>query len=163
MALYDEDYISTRDIDWFGVVNGRYIHVASFCGKLPIEVMDKEYLRDLQYEVALMPDLVDESGRPISVGHNDQYLEDRFAQDERRADAIEDYKRSFDSFARKGFWSFDKVDLNNPEDSHYRLISWPLDDRTPQFESEIKFNKNTEDFPLDAPEECGSIDFLSIG
>lgn len=162
MALYDNDYISTRDIDWFGVVNRRYIHVASFCGKLPQEVMDKDYLRLLQYEVAIMPDMVDDAGQPIRVGHNDQYLEQRFSQNVRGAEAIEDYKRSFDSFARKGFWSFDKEDINNPEDSHYRLISWPKDDRTPQFKSKINFNKNTEKYPFDIPEKCGSIDFLSI-
>lgn len=36
------------------------------------------------------------------------------------------YLRSFEQFAKCGFYSFDKTDISNPRDSAYHLVSYPL-------------------------------------
>lgn len=162
MAQYSEAYVSTRDIDWFGIVNGRYIHVASCGGLLPSEVNDESYLRDLQYEVAMLEDIQNEDGGIIAVSHNDQYLQQRFSTYENSVEAIERYKKSFDSFARKGFWSFDKENVNDLEDSHYRLISWPNGNVQPQLNSPIKYNKKTDTLNFDNPESIESVELLLL-
>lgn len=160
--MYEEEYIKTRDIDWFGVINGRYIHVASCGGMLPSEVMNKKYLRDLQYEVAMLEDVRNGDGGQIVIMHNDQYLLERFSMYEDSAAAIENYKRSFDTFAMKGFWSFDKEKINNPDDSHYRLISWPTTEVKPLLKSDMRYKKVTENVDFDNPMELESIDWLAL-
>ena len=162
MAKYSEVYVNTRDIDWFGIVNGRYIHVASCGGQLPLEVNDLSYLRDLQYKVAMLDDIHNEDGSPIAISHNDQYLQQRFSTNENSGEAIENYKKSFDSFARKGFWSFDKENINDPDDSHYRLISWPNDNVQPQINSPIRYNKKTDILDFDNPEAIKSVELLHL-
>lgn len=81
---------------------------------MPSKLNDVSYLRDLQYKVAMLDDIHNEDGSPIAISHNDQYLQQRFSTNENSGEAIENYKKSFDSFARKGFWSFDKENINNP-------------------------------------------------
>lgn len=162
MAQYTEAYMNTRDIDWFGIVNGRYIHVASCGGLLPSEINDESYLRDLQYEVAMLDDIHNEDGSIVAVSHNDQYLQQRFSAYENRGEAIELYKNSFDSFARKGFWSFDKENINDSEDFHYRLISWPNDNVHPQLNSPIRYNKLTDTLDFDNPESIESVELLLL-
>lgn len=162
MAQYTEAYMNARDIDWFGIVNGRYIHVASCGGLLPSEVNDQPYLRDLQYEIAMLDDIHNEDGSLIAISHNDQYLQRRFANYENAGETIESYKKSFDSFARKGFWSFDKENINNPEDSHYRLISWPPDNVSPKLKSAIKFIKESDTVDFDNPGMIESVDMLQL-
>ena len=162
MAQYSEAYMYARDIDWFGIVNGRYIHVASCGGLLPSELNDETYLRDLQYKVAMLDDIHNEDGSPIAISHNDQYLQQRFSTYENSGEAIENYKKSFDSFARKGFWSFDKENINNPNDSHYRLISWPKSNVEPQLNSLIKYNKKTDTLDFDNPETMNSVELLQL-
>lgn len=162
MAHYTEAYMNTHDIDWFGIVNGRYIHVASCGGILPSELNDESYLRDLQYEVAMLDDIHNETGSQIAISHNDQYLQQRFSTYENRSEAIESYKMSFDSFARKGFWSFDKENINDPDDSHYRLISWPNDNVQPQINSPIRYNKKTDILDFDNPEAIKSVELLHL-
>lgn len=162
MNEYEESYTSTRDIDWFGVINGHYIHVASCRGRLPVEVNDRVYLRDLQYEVAMLDDFQNIDGSAIDISHNDGYLQRRFANYENAGETIESYKKSFDSFARKGFWSFDKENINNPEDSHYRLISWPPDNVSPKLKSAIKFIKESDTVDFDNPGMIESVDMLQL-
>lgn len=162
MNEYSDSYIRTRDIDWFGVVNGHYIHVASCGGSLPAELNDREYLRELQFEVAMLDEFRNEDGSAIAVSHNDQYLQQRFSTYENSGEAKELYKKSFDSFARKGFWSFDKENINNPEDSHYRLISWPNGNVHPQLNVPLRFNKETNTINFDNPETIERVELLNI-
>lgn len=88
MNEYEESYTSTRDIDWFGVINGHYIHVASCRGRLPVEVNDRVYLRDLQYEVAMLDDFQNIDGSAIDILHNDGYLQRRFANYENAGETL---------------------------------------------------------------------------
>lgn len=162
MAQYTEAYMNARDIDWFGIVNGRYIHVASCGGLLPSEVNDQPYLRDLQYEIAMLDDIHNEDGSLIAISHNNQYLQQRFSTYENCVEAIESYKKSFDSFARKGFWFFDKENINDFNDSHYRLISWPNGNLQPQLNSPVRYNKKTDTLDFDNPESIESVDLLLL-
>lgn len=54
---YDERYLSNRDIDWFFRVNGKPVHVSSAGGSLPDRINDIEILREIQYQVSLLPDI----------------------------------------------------------------------------------------------------------
>ena len=162
MNEYEESYTSTRDIDWFGVINGHYIHVASCCGILPVEVNDRTSLRDLQFEVAMLDDIQNIDGSTITISHNNQYLQRRFGNYENGGETIELYKKSFDSFARKGFWSFDKENINDPEDSNYRLISWPSGNVCPKLKSTIKFINESDSVDFDNPELIESVNMLQL-
>ena len=46
---YSESYLTNHDIDWFGIVNGVYIHVASAGGDIPSQVNDIERLKDIHH------------------------------------------------------------------------------------------------------------------
>ena len=37
----------------------------------------------------------------------------------------EQYLRSFENYAKKGFYSFDKTNINNPKDKYYHLVAYP--------------------------------------
>ena len=52
---YNENYMQTHDIDWFCIVNGVYIHLASAGGILPKGFRNRESLRTLQYHVVNAP------------------------------------------------------------------------------------------------------------
>lgn len=38
---------------------------------------------------------------------------------------LEHYLPSFVRMAKKGFYSFDRTNVDNPEDDHYHLVAWP--------------------------------------
>lgn len=120
MSKYRDSYIASRDIDWFLKLNGIPIHVASFGGMLPEKVNDKEYLTDMQQRIANLDEMVG-----MEIGINEDYVNSLFANNENPQQSKERYLRSFASFAKKGFFSYDKLDLYEPLDTHYILIAWP--------------------------------------
>lgn len=120
MKKYRDSYIATRDIDWFFRLNGFPIHVASFGGMLPERVNDKEYLTDIQQRIANLDEM-----EGIEIGINEAYVNRLFTNNDNSQQAKERYLRCFAGFAKKGFFSFDKFNLNEPQDTRYVLIAWP--------------------------------------
>lgn len=121
---YSKDYLHSKDIDWFCMVNGRYIHVASAGGSIPDEINDVETLRDLQRNVFLAPDIFNDDDILI----NQNFLENRFGLLNNREIAIANYLESFKYFARKGFVSLDRTNLAECEDNTYHVVCMPRGD-----------------------------------
>ena len=140
---YSEDYMLTRDIDWFCIVNGIYVHLASAGGILPMSFRDRDTLRTLQHNVAMAPYLFEEE----DVVDNEAFLNQRFADNRK---GRESYVVSFREMARKGFVSMDRTNLQNPYDNRYHIVCMPrnLDERSLQ-ELEIPVISNDERPELD--------------
>lgn len=112
------DYMLTHDIDWFCVVNGIYVHLASAGGILPLSFRDRETLRALQHNVAVAPYIFTEE----EIIDNNTFLDQRFANNPKGRAS---YVVSFRDMARKGFVSMDRTFLTDPNDVHYHIVSRP--------------------------------------
>lgn len=108
----------TRDIDWFCIANGIYVHLASAGGILPLGFRDRDMLRTLQHNVAIAPYLFTEE----DVVDNEEFLNQRFANNPKGRTS---YVVSFRDMARKGFISMDRTNLLDPYDNHYHIVSRP--------------------------------------
>ena len=51
----DNNYIITHDIDWFFIISGKPIHVASAGGDLPKRIKSLKQLREWQRKVGVVP------------------------------------------------------------------------------------------------------------
>lgn len=120
---YDLNYMFTHDIDWFCIVNGSYVHVASAGGLLPEEMRDRDTLRELQYQVSVAPDLFSDN----EIEYNEKFLNNRFENGKGR----EDYVRSFRDMAKKGFTSMDRTNVSDPESNTYHVVCCPNSNLTP--------------------------------
>ncbi len=124
MRWYDEDmrmpeeYMLTRDIDWFCCVDRQYLlHFASNGSLIPEFAANVAELFFAQRAVSRMPFLLRDELR-YNRGHIEKLsrLED---YDEIR------YLSSFELFASKGFYSFDYEWNSEREGGEYRLIVGP--------------------------------------
>ena len=133
----------TRDIDWFCIVNGIYVHLASAGGILPMSFRDRDTLRTLQHNVAMAPYLFEEE----DVVENEEFLNQRFADNRK---GRESYVVSFREMARKGFVSMDRTNLTDPYDNRYHIVCMPrnLDERSLQ-ELDVPVISNDERPELD--------------
>ena len=133
----------TRDIDWFCIVNGIYVHLASAGGILPMSFRNRDTLRTLQHNVAMAPYLFEEE----DVVDNEAFLNQRFADNRK---GRESYVVSFREMARKGFVSMDRTNLTDPYDNRYHIVCMPrnMDERSLQ-ELEIPVISNDERPELD--------------
>jgi hypothetical protein len=120
--MYTEIEQQTLDIDWF-FTDGKYIgFIASGAGKLPESVARSSenneklvsYFRNLQEisEVIVNPKLNDLLIEIFGTGADERYLHD------------------FVSMTKKGFYSFDKTNLNNFLDYDYHLVTSPMNPLT---------------------------------
>lgn len=116
---YSDTYIVNHDIDWFCVVNGVYIHVASAGGIIPDVVNDVRRLRTIQHLVALLPYICDEDG----IEYNEQAITNMV--DLNDAEARAQYIESFKEMACKGFVSIDKTNIEDGADNHYHIVCRP--------------------------------------
>lgn len=115
---YQKRYLATHDIDWFCKINNIYIHVASAGGVLPEIVDNSEVNRKIQRIVDELPVLDDEVIiTPLIHNVNSINYENE--------DCENDYVKSFKEMASKGFYSFDRVDINNIDSNNYHLVAYP--------------------------------------
>lgn len=123
--VYSDEYLYSKDIDWFCVINGYYVHVASAGDLLPAVINDREILRDLQHQVAIAEDIFNDD----EIIVNDVFLQNRFQGVQNQVDS---YLESFISMARKGFISIDKTRFGDPEDKNYHIVCRPREPRALQ-------------------------------
>lgn len=116
---YSNKYYESHDIDWFCVVNGVYIHVASAGGIIPNVVNDDERLRAIQHQVAVLPYICDED----VIAYNEQAIANIVNMN--NAKAKSQYLASFKEMARKGFVSIDKTNIDDRTDNHYHIVCRP--------------------------------------
>lgn len=114
---YNTNYMLTHDIDWFCIINGLYVHVASAGGIIPEAMRDRDELRQLQHNVSNAPYLFSEN----EIVYNERFLNSHFSEGKAR----EDYVHSFRGMARKGFVSMDRTDWINPESNDYHVVCCP--------------------------------------
>ena len=123
---YTDAYLINHDIDWFCIVNGVYIHVASAGGQLPSQINDDERLKNAQYQVEQLPDIYSDE----EIEYNEAAISNVLGND---AKSRAQYIESFTAMARKGFASFDRTNIANPLDNHYHLVCKPKNmDRKPE-------------------------------
>ncbi len=127
---YSESYMSSKDIDWFFKMNNRYIHVASAGGKLPVIVNDREKLRQIQYEVHNLPHIFSTEEIRINQEFISQLLSPQLNNDPQLYDS---YVESFINFARKGFISCDRTEIENETSNIYHIVCVP-----PSFDFELQ-------------------------
>lgn len=113
------------DLDWFAKINGKYIHVATAGGEVPTAIQGrfKQYSEVLQV-VAEIPQRFTPNidGRKILRHLN--------LREGENPQGYEAYVAVFKGMAMKGFYSFDKQNITDPDDNHYILVAEP--DEGPQ-------------------------------
>lgn len=145
--MYRSNYLYTHDIDWFCLINRIPVHIASNGGNLPRRSYTIRQLVSLQNKVANMEQQFKFSINTSSIntylkeGEYYPNLNELSEQQFREMlpnhfDISQDYYQlklsreillygwSFIEMAKRGFYSFDRIegDLDN---SLYRLIAWP--------------------------------------
>lgn len=115
---YRNEYLSTRDIDWFCKINNKFIHVASAGGLLPSSINDRIINEKLQILVSELPDIYTND----QLSYNEEFLNKRFNNN---TEAIEDYVRTFKEMAKKGFYSYDRTNFSEKFEDSYHLVVYP--------------------------------------
>lgn len=153
---YNKNYLFTHNIDWYACINGTWIYAASRGGLLPWKVDNEYILPTLQGICANLPDIVNKEDIVINQELIDvryqravdfykrrlgDYLENnRNIQEFLTEYNIEEFSKQFSEIfvekACKGFYSFIRVDIDDPFSNEYRLVASPKGG-TPAHLSEI--------------------------
>lgn len=147
---YSESYMLSKDIDWFFKMNNRYIHVASAGGKLPDIINDREKLRQVQYDVYNLPYIFSAEEIRINQDFIIQLLSSQLNNDRQ---LYYSYVESFIHFARKGFISCDRTEIENETSNLYHVVCVP-----PSFDFDIQI----ENIPIIINHNC-QLDVNKIG
>ena len=108
------------DLDWFFKVGDKYVHAASAGGELPEAVV----LRLGQYSEIInkVSSLPVEYNPRIDQRKILAHLGLREGENQEGYNA---FVLMFRGMAMKGFYSFDKLKITDPEDNHYTLVAEP--------------------------------------
>lgn len=117
---YDVQYMLSKDIDWFCMINGYYVHIASAGAVLPDIINNREELREIQKAVYRLPDIY----RDDELTNNERAIADLQGY-MNNPHFREDYLRSFKAMARKGFISLDRTELEDPNNPYYHVVCMP--------------------------------------
>lgn len=137
---YTKDYMQTHDIDYFCIINGVPVHIASEGGRIPDILNNKEILQEQCHWVYGLPDTynnneIQTNDNKIEEIINDggyEYLTELELEQSKRHDiAKEMYYSSFIKMAQKGFYSFGKSNPDNPEDPYYHIVARPQSFKRP--------------------------------
>lgn len=143
---YNKQKIFSSSIDWFIFDYNCWIHGASMGGLLPDNTDDRDLLPQFQAICSTLPELM--SREDVTI--NDEIIELRFrrhldllerikANSEENVAIFTDEERDFNSFknrycelfidmAAKGFYSYARINIDNPLDNSYHLIASPSSD-----------------------------------
>ena len=151
---YRKAYMTGHDIDWYGSLNGQWIYASSMGGFLPNRVNDDRSLPIIQMIAYNLPELVpadriiindelieeryqravtlyrDFYGGPQQSPDNDlSYPNERLLNEFLESFTLELFKarytEEFVRMARKGFLSFIRKNIDEPEDNRYALVAYP--------------------------------------
>ena len=110
MIRFKEEYLRTRDIDWF-IKNGEYhIHATSIRGDLPDIINDREYIMAMYKKVYDLHEIY----QPEEIAINLDFIKRTIFKDLQGIElytAIRNYLPWFVNMARKGFISFDRTNI----------------------------------------------------
>ncbi len=117
MAYSIIDQVSI-DLNWYFIDHYKHpCHVASAGGLLPEYVAQNDENNNLVNSIILD---IQGDFQTIRNSNADSILIARGVQD------LEAYYTDFESMARRGFFSFDKYDLEDPGDKRYFLVAYPI-------------------------------------
>jgi hypothetical protein len=118
------------DINWyFADYFNRLCVVASGGGTLPNFLFEEKSRNNEFHEIVL--DLEER----FSSQRNEKAV--NIIVDLKLNENLNQYFEDFESLAKKGFYVYDKIDLNNVEDSNYLLVAHPI------------YNTETDPLPID--------------
>lgn len=144
MAKLTELQIKERDIDWYCLVEGRPVHIASMGGMIPKSFREREKLRLLQDAVAKIDPFaevrlnIEMIQRQVEKGY--EYLQDSsirswvvnanrnnpgFLYLDGNDLAVRLFASTFVEKARRGFRSFARREDENAKSNEYVLIAEP--------------------------------------
>ncbi len=151
-----------KDIDWFCIIDKYPIHVASAGGILP-EIIKKEKKINQKNRKIIknaseycdyklnpkLKNIISKYINPKDESHILAVLEALNLKSNKPIDTYIEkvYAHSFIEFAKKGFYSFDKSNINDPNDGKYHLVASPSKLITNEIISELP-NIQTDDFNL---------------
>lgn len=135
---YSDIEIYTRDIDWFiqdsQLIN---IHAASAGRNIPDIIIQNNILNeDLLNQFLNLPKKYEK----IETNPNLQNM---------GIENTKEYLSDFIDMAQKGFYSFDKTNINNPDDDRYHLVAYPVNyDYSDEifFPNEFMITTNLKDY-----------------
>lgn len=110
------------DVNWYFVDRyNRLCIVASGGGILPEFYFSSDYRNNEFHEMVMdLPQKFKSKRNENVLG----LIEEIDSED------IENYFKDFDSLAKRGFYVFDKLKLQNPDDGFYLLVAYPVYDTT---------------------------------
>ena len=144
MIRFKEEYLRTRDIDWF-IKNGEYhIHATSIRGDLPDIINDREYIMAMYKKVYDLHEIY----QPEEIAINLDFIKRTIFKDLQGIElytAIRNYLPWFVNMARKGFISFDRTNIEDFKDNEYHIVAFPIDITSQNLSSLSDFSiKQTE-------------------
>ena len=147
------------DLDWFFVAGDKLCHAASAGGNLPglfISVLDK-YLSIVQI-IANMSSAFQVETNPFVT---------ELLNGEDNEIGMRMYLTTFKGMASKGFYSFDRKNLRNPESNEYVLVASPVvsDEQFDEYQIRISLLKGilpqADELPLDC-DDINLIDHINL-
>lgn len=151
---FSKQKLFASSIDWYMLINGRWVQGVSLGGFIPDSVDDSTNLPLLQSLCSSMPDIL----TPDEVETNDNLIRQRFLRHTEIINTINqnleeplfsDNEFVFDNFknryteffvdaARKGFYSYARYDVDDPQSTDYRLIACPTSDASRQLNENLQ-------------------------
>ena len=119
---YSKSFISTHDIDWFIIINGRLLHIASAGGPIPDLLVND--LAFSAFHIASLP-VINRFDEVNTL--NQTFLSNRLGIN--TIDQANDYFYTFKLMAQKGIYSFDRTIVHDIEDVNYHLVAWPKNEK----------------------------------
>jgi len=120
---FRSSFLLSHDIDWFCRIDNIPIHGASFGGNIPVRANDEKRMVDILLNIYKLSE-----NQEGDIYINENYLTSIGIEKDER----DDYLSSFLFFAKRGFYSYDRVvthedgmlDLDNK--TEYALVAAPM-------------------------------------
>ncbi|KGO91244.1 hypothetical protein [Flavobacterium subsaxonicum] len=124
------------DYDLFIFTSTVKIHIATGGAEIPWSLINLTKNNPAIYEFYSKFE-----NEEIEVNSNLQDIVYRRQFELNRDFSVENYLRSFEKFARYGFYSFDKTNISNTKDASYHLVAYP---KNQNFEKVSQFIETQE-------------------
>ena len=147
MDIISEENYRDYDLDWFFKIGDGYFHAASAGGELPEAIIRHfEKYSEIMQVVSRIPSEYE----PII--DNQKILEHLQLGDGENQEGYDAFVLMFKGMAMKGFYSFDKQRITDPDDNNYILVAEP----------DLRLKTKPEFFELDGLIPCFQANELDL-
>ena len=142
---YNKNYLFTHNIDWYACINGTWTYAASRGGLLPGIADNDSILPKLQGICSNLPNLVNKEEIIINKDlikiryqRATEFYRLRFGDNQINNQNFQDFLREYNfeifserfselfvEMASKGFYSFVRLDIDDPFSNEYKLVAYP--------------------------------------